>query len=62
MSSSTHESSNASQWLAARPETGHRATQFALSSRCRAEMDLNSDVANDATTGWRSPGPYSALP
>jgi hypothetical protein len=59
MSRSAHEGSNASQSLAARPSTGHRATQCALNSRCRAEMDLNSGVANDVTTGWGSPGPCS---
>jgi hypothetical protein len=51
MNRSTHKGSNASEWLAARPDTGRRATKFAPNPRFRAAMDLNAGVANDLTTG-----------
>lgn len=62
MSRSAHEGSNASQLARCAAATGHRATQFALNPRCRAEMDLDSGITDEVITGWISPGSCSALP
>jgi hypothetical protein len=60
MHRSAHKGRQASQWLAARPETGQSATQFALNSLRRGELRLNSGVARTVTTGRSNSEPCSA--